>query len=141
MRNQKQYGNWKTGIRYLHGLQRQARKNQHRHEQISPETTSTSYEDVAFSPAMMDVERAGSGTSHLLSVPELVRLWLLSKSLEAIGSQQEESSSYQAIDHRRSIWTSPFTLPSRTIKNTYKNKRNWSMYRCMSNPIYHSINY
>lgn len=33
---------------------------------------------------------------------------------------------HQTIDHGRSVWTSPFTLPSRTIKNTYKNKRNWS---------------
>ncbi|KAE8152978.1 Zn(II)2Cys6 transcription factor [Aspergillus avenaceus] len=29
------------------------------------------------------------------------------------------------IDPARNIWTSPFTLPSRIIKNTYKNKRNW----------------
>ncbi|KAE8355439.1 Zn(II)2Cys6 transcription factor [Aspergillus coremiiformis] len=31
----------------------------------------------------------------------------------------------RTIDPARSIWTSPFTLPSRTIQNTYKNKRNW----------------
>ncbi|PLB53595.1 Zn(II)2Cys6 transcription factor [Aspergillus steynii IBT 23096] len=37
----------------------------------------------------------------------------------------DELPSYQTIDHGRSVWTSPFTLPSRTIKNTYKNKRNW----------------
>ena len=33
----------------------------------------------------------------------------------------------QPIDHARSIWTSPFTLPSRIITNTpHSNKRNWS---------------
>ncbi|KAL5362581.1 Zn(II)2Cys6 transcription factor [Aspergillus floccosus] len=31
----------------------------------------------------------------------------------------------QVIDHTRSIWTSPFTLPSRTMKNIQKNKRRW----------------
>lgn len=41
-------------------------------------------------------------------------------------AQADELPQYQTIDHARSVWTSPFTLPSRTIKNTYKNKRNWS---------------
>ncbi|KNG91257.1 Zn(II)2Cys6 transcription factor [Aspergillus nomiae NRRL 13137] len=43
----------------------------------------------------------------------------------AYPPREEPSLPPKTIDHARSIWTSPFTLPSRTIKNTYKNKRNW----------------
>ncbi|KAB8261466.1 hypothetical protein BDV32DRAFT_158214 [Aspergillus pseudonomiae] len=43
----------------------------------------------------------------------------------AYPPREELSLPPKTIDHARSIWTSPFTLPSRTIKNTYKNKRNW----------------
>jgi hypothetical protein len=31
-----------------------------------------------------------------------------------------------AVDAERTIWTSPFTLPSRIIKKNHKSKRNWS---------------
>lgn len=42
------------------------------------------------------------------------------------ATQQGEERPLRTIDHGRSIWTSPFTLPSRTIKNTHKNGRSWS---------------
>ncbi|KAK2761328.1 hypothetical protein FQN54_001850 [Arachnomyces sp. PD_36] len=44
---------------------------------------------------------------------------------EPVGLQEGESPPPQVIDHARSIWTSPFTLPSRVIKNNHKNNRNW----------------
>ncbi|PYI17868.1 Zn(II)2Cys6 transcription factor, partial [Aspergillus violaceofuscus CBS 115571] len=43
----------------------------------------------------------------------------------ASGAQRPAESSNPTVDGARSIWTSPFTLPSRTIKNTQRNKRNW----------------
>lgn len=43
-------------------------------------------------------------------------------------SQSDDSLLQQIIDPGRSVWISPFTPPSRTIKNTYKNKPNWSTY-------------
>ncbi|RAH71354.1 Zn(II)2Cys6 transcription factor [Aspergillus aculeatinus CBS 121060] len=42
-----------------------------------------------------------------------------------IGMQRPAELSNPTVDGARSIWTSPFTLPSRTIKNTQRNKRNW----------------
>ncbi|KAB8070004.1 hypothetical protein BDV29DRAFT_194421 [Aspergillus leporis] len=39
---------------------------------------------------------------------------------------EEEPSAFQTVDNARSNWTSPFTLPSRTIKNIHKNKRSWT---------------
>ncbi|KAF7621143.1 hypothetical protein AFLA_011453 [Aspergillus flavus NRRL3357] len=82
---------------YLQRLRRQAK------EQQSPTATKRS-SDTAFGP-VLDAE----------NVPE-----------EPVFPQQEEPPlPPKTIDHARSIWTSPFTLPSRTIKNTYKNKRNW----------------
>lgn len=45
---------------------------------------------------------------------------------DSTAAQPAEGRSLRTIDHGRSIWTSPFTLPSRTIKNTHKNRRSWS---------------
>lgn len=39
--------------------------------------------------------------------------------------QHEQSSSCQSVDHAQSVWTSPFTLPSTTIRNMQRNRRNW----------------
>ena len=39
-----------------------------------------------------------------------------------------ESSPPPVTGHARSIWTSPFTLPSTTIRNTKDNQRNWSRF-------------
>ncbi|KAE8346229.1 hypothetical protein BDV24DRAFT_176278 [Aspergillus arachidicola] len=82
---------------YLQQLRRQAK------EQQSP-TGAKRSSDTAFGP-VLDAE----------NVPE-----------EPVYPQRGEPSlPPKTIDHARSIWTSPFTLPSRTIKNTYKNKRKW----------------
>jgi hypothetical protein len=43
-------------------------------------------------------------------------------------SQSEGSLLQQMIYPGRSVWISPFTPPSRTIKHTYKNEPNWSTY-------------
>ena len=40
----------------------------------------------------------------------------------------ESSPPPPVTGHARSIWTSPFTLPSTTIKNTKDNQRNWSRF-------------
>ncbi|PIG83539.1 Zn(II)2Cys6 transcription factor [Aspergillus arachidicola] len=45
--------------------------------------------------------------------------------VEPEGSEEPAIHSPPRIDHARSIWTSPFTLPSKTIKNTHRNKRSW----------------
>lgn len=42
------------------------------------------------------------------------------------GGSREGELPVPRVDHARSIWTSPFTLPSTIIKNTHRNKRNWS---------------
>ncbi|KAI9034871.1 Zn(II)2Cys6 transcription factor [Aspergillus affinis] len=42
-----------------------------------------------------------------------------------VSPRTDELPPYPTIDNGRSVWISPFTLPSRTIKNSYKNKRNW----------------
>ncbi|UNI17497.1 hypothetical protein JDV02_003837 [Purpureocillium takamizusanense] len=39
--------------------------------------------------------------------------------------QSEELPPLRTVDDGRSIWTSPFSRPSTTIKSTYKNKANW----------------
>ncbi|OAQ92981.1 Zn(II)2Cys6 transcription factor [Purpureocillium lilacinum] len=39
--------------------------------------------------------------------------------------QPEELPPLRIVDDGRSIWTSPFSKPSTTIKSTYKNKANW----------------
>ncbi|KAL4884849.1 hypothetical protein BJY04DRAFT_214731 [Aspergillus karnatakaensis] len=44
---------------------------------------------------------------------------------ESISPQPEEIPSL-AVDAARTIWTSPFTLPSRIIKKNHKTKRNWT---------------
>ncbi|BCR89890.1 Zn(II)2Cys6 transcription factor [Aspergillus chevalieri] len=36
-----------------------------------------------------------------------------------------EQPQHQSIDHTRSIWTSPFSLPSRIVKDARDNNRNW----------------
>ncbi|KAI9373628.1 hypothetical protein BJX61DRAFT_533025 [Aspergillus egyptiacus] len=43
---------------------------------------------------------------------------------DAVSSQPEENL-FQ-VDSARTIWTSPFTLPSRIIKKNHKMKRNWT---------------
>lgn len=45
-------------------------------------------------------------------------------SADTLASQPDEIS--PAVDAERTIWTSPFTLPSRIIKKNHKSKRNWS---------------
>ncbi|KAL4934875.1 hypothetical protein BDV06DRAFT_229352, partial [Aspergillus oleicola] len=44
---------------------------------------------------------------------------------DSIGSQPEEIP-FLTVDSGRTIWTSPFTLPSRIIKKNHKTKRNWT---------------
>ncbi|KAK1718728.1 fungal-specific transcription factor domain-containing protein [Colletotrichum acutatum] len=44
---------------------------------------------------------------------------------EDYNSQSVECRSSQLHDSSECVYTSPFTLPSTTIKNTHKNKRNW----------------
>ncbi|KAL5341923.1 hypothetical protein BJX70DRAFT_10513 [Aspergillus crustosus] len=45
--------------------------------------------------------------------------------VESLSSQPEEIP-FLAVDAARTIWTSPFTLPSRIIKKDHKTKRNWT---------------
>ncbi|KAL4988818.1 hypothetical protein BDW68DRAFT_176487 [Aspergillus falconensis] len=45
-------------------------------------------------------------------------------SADTIASQPDEIP--LAVDAERTIWTSPFTLPSRIIKKNHKSKRNWT---------------
>ncbi|RAK73129.1 Zn(II)2Cys6 transcription factor [Aspergillus fijiensis CBS 313.89] len=59
----------------------------------------------------------------LLTPPSLVSQHF--DSAPYIGVQRPAELSNPTVDGARSIWTSPFTLPSRTIKNTQRNKRNW----------------
>ncbi|KAF6794224.1 hypothetical protein CMUS01_16032, partial [Colletotrichum musicola] len=40
-------------------------------------------------------------------------------------SRRRESRSSHAHDQSQCVYASPFTLPSTTIKNTHRNKRNW----------------
>lgn len=35
---------------------------------------------------------------------------------------------YQPLDQARSVWTNPFTLPSKTVNGLYKGKSGWSTY-------------
>jgi hypothetical protein len=42
------------------------------------------------------------------------------------GSVESQPEELLAVDSGRTIWTSPFTLPSRIIKKNHKTKRNWS---------------
>ncbi|KAL4862198.1 hypothetical protein BDV12DRAFT_207373 [Aspergillus spectabilis] len=44
---------------------------------------------------------------------------------ETLSSHPEEIPSL-VVDPARTIWTSPFTLPSRIIKKNHKTKRNWT---------------
>ncbi|PYH86155.1 hypothetical protein BO82DRAFT_388845 [Aspergillus uvarum CBS 121591] len=60
---------------------------------------------------------------ELLTPPSLVAQHF--DSAPYTGAQRPAESSNPTVDGARSIWTSPFTLPSRTIKNTQRNKRNW----------------
>ncbi|OJJ35927.1 hypothetical protein ASPWEDRAFT_532510 [Aspergillus wentii DTO 134E9] len=80
---------------YLHNLQRQAREQQH--------PSSKRSVDIAFGPEI-DVN-GGSIPSSYLNVSEV--------------------PAPSPIDNARSIWTNPFTLPSKIIKNTHMIKRNW----------------
>ncbi|KAL4805368.1 hypothetical protein BDV18DRAFT_152711 [Aspergillus unguis] len=43
---------------------------------------------------------------------------------DSLDSQPDEIP--QGLDSGRTIWTSPFTLPSRIIKKNHKSKRNWT---------------
>ncbi|KAL3432042.1 hypothetical protein BDV09DRAFT_187869 [Aspergillus tetrazonus] len=45
-------------------------------------------------------------------------------SADTLASQPDEIP--PAVDAERTIWTSPFTLPSRIIKKNHKSKRNWT---------------
>ncbi|KAL3454224.1 hypothetical protein BJX65DRAFT_317914 [Aspergillus insuetus] len=42
------------------------------------------------------------------------------------GSVESQHEELVAVDSGRTIWTSPFTLPSRIIKKNHKTKRNWT---------------
>ncbi|KAJ0414775.1 hypothetical protein BJY00DRAFT_305383 [Aspergillus carlsbadensis] len=42
------------------------------------------------------------------------------------GSVESQPEELLAVDSGRTIWTSPFTLPSRIIKKNHKTKRNWT---------------
>ncbi|KAL2860916.1 uncharacterized protein BJX67DRAFT_386196 [Aspergillus lucknowensis] len=44
---------------------------------------------------------------------------------DTVDSHPEEMAA-QPVDSARTIWTSPFTLPSRIIKKNHKTKRNWT---------------
>ncbi|KAI3558051.1 hypothetical protein CABS03_00127 [Colletotrichum abscissum] len=47
------------------------------------------------------------------------------KEFEILRLKSVECRSSQLYDSSECVYTSPFTLPSTTIKNTHKNKRNW----------------
>lgn len=42
--------------------------------------------------------------------------------------EQEALPQYQTIDQEQSVYTNPFTLPSRTIQGSYRGRRDWSEY-------------
>ncbi|KAJ5116279.1 hypothetical protein N7456_000627 [Penicillium angulare] len=42
------------------------------------------------------------------------------------GYREETLPLYHPIDHERSVWANPFTLPSRTVKSFYKGKTGWT---------------
>ncbi|KAL4920415.1 hypothetical protein BDW62DRAFT_208935 [Aspergillus aurantiobrunneus] len=48
------------------------------------------------------------------------------------GHPLEELPPYQPIGQERSVWTNPFTLPSRTVNGLYKGKSGWIPYRVPS---------
>ncbi|RAL16619.1 Zn(II)2Cys6 transcription factor [Aspergillus homomorphus CBS 101889] len=60
-----------------------------------------------------------------MPVPPTLAAQHLDHAVQCVGAQRPAVSSIPPVDGARSIWTSPFSLPSRTIKNTQKNKRNW----------------
>ncbi|EXF78269.1 hypothetical protein CFIO01_00264 [Colletotrichum fioriniae PJ7] len=58
---------------------------------------------------------------------------------DACNSQSVEYRSSQLHDYSECVYTSPFTLPSTTIKNTHRNKRNWSnLAGSIINMVFHS---
>ncbi|RMJ22234.1 putative transcription factor [Aspergillus sp. HF37] len=101
--------------RYLHQLQRQAKEHQ-QWKKGSPGSKRSA--EAAFGPL---IEGDGGGNAE---APLSVRFNDRVNQDEAL-SQSEDSLLQQMIDPGRSVWISPFTPPSRTIKNTYKNKPNW----------------
>lgn len=98
--------------RYLQQLRRQAREQQ----QSFCGTKRSA--DMAFGPAV-EKDQVYPGDANPPSVGFNDRV-----NSEALAPPGE----LLAIDHGRSVWTSPFTPPSRTIKNTYKSRRSWSTY-------------
>ncbi|KAL3463538.1 fungal-specific transcription factor domain-containing protein [Aspergillus heterothallicus] len=91
--------------RFLQRLLDQARNYQEPLPQRQlPSPASKRSADLAFGP-MFDVE----ATCSVHSVP-----------------QHEELSPYEQPRHQeRSVWTNPFTLPSKTVNGLYKGKRGW----------------
>ncbi|KAF7629616.1 hypothetical protein AFLA_013326 [Aspergillus flavus NRRL3357] len=47
------------------------------------------------------------------------------ESTEIVSDSTEEPLQLPGLGYAQSIWTSPFTLPSTTIRNTQQNKRTW----------------
>ena len=108
--------------RYLQELQKQAKDHQQQHQDapVSTPATGKRSADVAFES---EIELNGvfdwwrtSSYDRPNCVP-----------LDTPRPEEAPPPYQQPIDHARSIWTSPFTLPSRIITNTpHSNKRNWS---------------
>ncbi|KAL3457668.1 hypothetical protein BJX64DRAFT_302444 [Aspergillus heterothallicus] len=92
-------------------------------KRASAEQRSPSVKRTAASAFGSEVDIEGEGQTSGYGVERCHIDVLLVGSVE--GSQPEELQTLP-VDSARTIWTSPFTLPSRVIKKNHKAKRNWT---------------
>ncbi|BCS23122.1 uncharacterized protein APUU_31347S [Aspergillus puulaauensis] len=109
--------------RYLRELQGKAgsspQHQQSQHQQVQQQPTPPTVKRTSASAFGSEVDVEGTHSSG----DENIRLGLMAD-VDSLGSQPEEIPFL--VDSARTIWTSPFTLPSRIIKKNHKSKRNWT---------------
>lgn len=72
---------------------------------------------------------SGRMTREVVCDPDLVDKSTTSAKTLRADFRPEDPRSSEAGESPECVYTSPFTLPSTTIKNTHHNKRNWSKSR------------
>ncbi|KAL4799571.1 hypothetical protein BDV19DRAFT_400798 [Aspergillus venezuelensis] len=98
--------------RYLRELQGKSQNQSPQHTQ-----GRTRRESLTSQPAVKRTSTSAFGSE--IGIEGILSPW------NSIGSQPEEIP-FLPVDSGRTIWTSPFTLPSRIIKKNHKTKRNWT---------------
>ncbi|KAL4996464.1 hypothetical protein BDV10DRAFT_202384 [Aspergillus recurvatus] len=114
----------KTATAGGHGDRQRQSQSQRQLERETPTQTQTQIHEERARPAVKRTSASAFGSEVDVELDRMLDSNGNTCSADTLASQPDELP--LAVDAERTIWTSPFTLPSRIIKKNHKSKRNWT---------------